>query len=263
MRDDVNSSIMGLVAGSQMAIHLLRLTEGSDHLLAEVFPNIPHIGRLNLKTSAAREVLDSAETHLSAMAIPYVLAVHEDYMKSCLKLVERHCNTNIKAKDVPSSKQHELLQDQATKKFTSYSLEQFHLIRRMRNCMIHRGGEIDTALENHCAQLSSDAIQGWEVLTGRTPQFKVGQEKIRFGQRETVATLAITKRLARETNLILQGVIPRSAWGAIMMADVSSQTPGLPKSFSDRFRKVRGYARYYYAVLNFNDQEIEIFNSNY
>lgn len=262
-REEVNSSIMGLLAGSQMAVHLLRLTEGSNQLLADVFPRIPHIKRFNLTTSAAQSILDAAEVHLGAMAVPYVLATHEDYMKSCLKLVERHNGLALHAENTNSARQHEVLQTASSCQFSPVALEQFHLIRLMRNCMIHSGGEISNALASHCSILSYGARAGWEKLTGSLPEFKTGTGKVSFSQAETVAILAVTKNLARQTNEILQRFIPRTAWGEIMMEDLDKHGPGLPKDAHERIRKVKGYARHYYSALGFSDSEIGVFNSSY
>lgn len=50
VRTDVSNAMMALLAGAGMASHLLQLTEGSKHLLPEVFPRVEHIGRFNLET---------------------------------------------------------------------------------------------------------------------------------------------------------------------------------------------------------------------
>lgn len=42
-RREVNNSIMALLAGAGLASHMLKLTNGSKHLLSEVFPAVPHI----------------------------------------------------------------------------------------------------------------------------------------------------------------------------------------------------------------------------
>lgn len=262
-REEVNSAIMGLLAGSQMAVHLLKLTEGSDHLLAEVFPQIPHIKRFNLTTSAASDILRAAESHLGAMAVPYVLGAHEDYMKSCLRLVERYTGVNLGASNVRSANQHGKLEGTSTLKFSADSLDQFHLVRKMRNCTIHAGGLSDRTLENHCTNMSSRARAGWKRLAGYEPSFSAGHDEVKFGHRETVAALAITKNLARQANEILQSAIPRPAWGEILMRDLDEVGSGLPKDPSERLRKVRGYARFHYSALNFTDQEIVTFNSAY
>jgi hypothetical protein len=81
-RTDASNAMMALLAGAQLASHLLKLTEGSERLLPEVYPRVPHIGRFNLTSEAAREILDTADTHLGAMGVPYALAIHEDYLKT-------------------------------------------------------------------------------------------------------------------------------------------------------------------------------------
>lgn len=86
-RIQANNAIMALLAGSHLASHTLQLTDGSAHLLPEIFPRVPHIRRFNLETSQARLLLLDAEVHLAAMAVPYMLAIHEDFANTCLKLL--------------------------------------------------------------------------------------------------------------------------------------------------------------------------------
>ncbi|MFL1903374.1 hypothetical protein ACJWDR_30355 [Streptomyces tauricus] len=263
IKEEVNSAIMGLLAGSQMAAHLLQLTEGSDHLLAEVFPQIPHIKRFNLTTPAARSILNSADSHLGAMAVPYVLGTHEDYLKACLKLVERYNGVNLGSANIKSAAQHEKLQDNSASNFDNVSLEQFHLVRKMRNCTIHAGGAVNKPLENHSSKMSPAARAGWKSLAGYDPSFTEGQGSVHFGYRETIATLAITKNLARQANLILQESISRESWGKILMLDLDESGPGIPKDPHMRIRKVRGYARHYYSALKLSSKEIETINAKY
>lgn len=88
-RTEASNAVMGLLAGAGMAAHMLRLTDGSDRLLPEIFPKVAHIGRFNLTTDAAREILTAGDVHLGAMAVPYALAIHEDFLKTCLGLLQR------------------------------------------------------------------------------------------------------------------------------------------------------------------------------
>jgi hypothetical protein len=76
-RKEVNNSIMALLAGAGLAGNTLQLTQGSVRLLPEIFPAVPHIGRFNLTSEAATALLASADSHLSAMSVPYVLSLHE------------------------------------------------------------------------------------------------------------------------------------------------------------------------------------------
>ena len=88
-RVEASNAMMALLAGAGMASHLLKLTADSRHLLPEVFPQVPHIGRFNLTTEVARQILDAADRHLGAMSIPYALALHDDFLRDCLELLEK------------------------------------------------------------------------------------------------------------------------------------------------------------------------------
>src|SRR6476620_2603363 len=83
-RQAVNSAIMGLLAGSKLAANTLSLMEGSSIVLGDAFPRVQHIGRFNLKSDAARQILEDAEAHLGSMALPYILAIHEDLQGNVL-----------------------------------------------------------------------------------------------------------------------------------------------------------------------------------
>jgi hypothetical protein len=263
VRVQVNAAIMGLLAGSQMAVHLLEQAERSEDLLTDIFPQIPHIKRFNLTAAEASDILGNAESHLGAMAVPYILGTHEDYMKACLRLVERHTSSHLGTKNLRSVDQHEKLEGTSTTKFSPDTLTQFHLVRKMRNCTVHAGGLADKRVENHCKRMSERARRGWENITGYEPDFRAGQDKITFTHRETAAALAITRNLALQANEILQMSIPRAAWGEILMRDLDEFGPGLPKDPSERIKKVRGYARHYYSALRFTEQEVVAFDAGY
>ena len=137
-RVEASNAMMGLLAGAQLAAHLLKLTEGSNHLLPEVFPEVDHIGRLNLTTEEASRILGSADRHLGAMSVPYALALHEDYLAACLDLLRRAGLCSIgTVKHTPLAAQHGTIADLTGGAFDSDRLAQLDTLRRMRNCMIH------------------------------------------------------------------------------------------------------------------------------
>ena len=84
--------MMGLLAGSCIAEHFLSLTEGCEHLLPTIFPPVDHIKRFNLTSGKAREVLQNADTYLGTMAVPYALAIHEDFLRTCVALTGAAAN---------------------------------------------------------------------------------------------------------------------------------------------------------------------------
>ena len=110
-RVDASNAMMALLAGAGMASHLLQLTRGSKHLLPEVFPQVPHIGRFNLRSELARKILDAADVHLGAMAIPYALAIHDDFLRECIDLLvtASACTAKQAAQANPLAAKHPLI----------------------------------------------------------------------------------------------------------------------------------------------------------
>ncbi len=139
-----NNSIMALLAGAHLASHSLQLTEGSDLLLPQIYPQVPHIKRFNLLSSHARTLLRDAEEHLGAMAVPYVLAIHQDFVEGSLRLLGH-------ADRVSASNMHRELASvaQVTGGFGP-PLSSYHAARILRNAVIHSGGRWD-------AQCASEA----------------------------------------------------------------------------------------------------------
>jgi hypothetical protein len=255
-RIEASNAVMGLLAGAQMAAHLLQLTEGSDRLLPEIFPQIPHIRRFSLTTEAARDILTAGDTHLGAMAVPYALAIHEDYLKTCLTLLQRG---GIRLTTAPGDSklayQHEEIQRATGKFFTSASLQQLHTLRLMRNCTIHSGGRVDASLVNQLARWTTDAETGWVNLTRQSPRSLQVGDQVVFGHGEILIALAVTHVLAQEANQFLQPVLPRNVWADLVIEDLEVENPtalGAP----DAFRKASGFAQFYYGPLNLSGAEI-------
>ena len=82
-RQEANNAMMALLAGSKLAVHTLQLTSGSKELLPRIFPGVDHIAYFNLATDEATRLLLDTAHHLGAVAIPYALAVHEDFVMNC------------------------------------------------------------------------------------------------------------------------------------------------------------------------------------
>jgi hypothetical protein len=256
VRTEASNAVMGLLAGARMAAHMLQLTEGSDRLLPEIFPQIPHIGRLNLKTSTARGILAAGDTHLGAMAVPYALAIHEDYLRTCLTLLKRGGASLSKSPDdLKLAFQHTEMERVTGDSFTPASLEQIHVLRLMRNCTIHSGGKVDNSLLNRLACWPADAEAGWEKLAGRSPRTLAAGDTVEFGHGEVLIALAVTKNLAREATQFLEPALPRDLWADILIEDLTDSQP-TALSAPDALRRARGLARFNYGPLKLTDAEI-------
>lgn len=158
-RQRANDAMVALLAGSQLAAHTLKLTAGSDRLLPEIFHAVPHIGRFNLRTAAATEVIDAAGPHLATVTVPYALAIHEDFATQCVRWV-RAIRKESSRLDVKAWRMHETLAEMVPGSYSSRAavdLELFHLYRIIRNCHIHAGGRVSPALLGQVGKLSGDA----------------------------------------------------------------------------------------------------------
>jgi hypothetical protein len=259
IRTRANNAVMGLLAGAGMASHLLQLTEGSDRLLSEIFPNVPHIKRLDMKSVSARAILSSGDVHLGAMTVPYVLGIHEDFIKTCLGLLQRagHTLSNRNVRYIKAWTQHEEIERVTGGNFSSVELQQFHTLRLMRNCSIHAGGLVDSELATHLTTWDTKSEAGWIARAGRSPRTVQLGDKVEFGHGEIVVALACTKALAREANMLLQPALARAVWADLVIEDATGELPGvLQEPAPQRQRRIKGFARFHYLSLSLTETEI-------
>ncbi|OXM49568.1 hypothetical protein CFP71_29940 [Amycolatopsis thailandensis] len=244
---------MGLLFGAQMSAKFLTLMDGSDQLLPAMFPGVQHVGRFNLTTTSARNVLVEADKHLGMMAVPYALAIHEDLLRSCIELTG--C-------DVPrdASQLHNKLGSECSKgggAFNQDSLSQLHTLREMRNAVIHRGGVIDGRVVKRVAAMSNDAVLDWRKVVGRNPLPLVEGATIDLGVGEMFLALAATKVLAKQANEMLARSLPVIRWAEVVVDDFLTHGPQVSTANDRRLRKkLLGWSRFHYHALKISDDEI-------
>ncbi|WP_123680106.1 hypothetical protein [Curtobacterium sp. PhB115] len=247
---------MGLLAGAQLSGHLLQLNRGSERLLPEVYPNVPHIKRFNLTAEAASDILAEADVHLGTMSIAYTLALHEDYLKTCLTMcADAGSISRRKAREARSSGQHDLLEDACGSVLDPVPIEQLHVLRRMRNAVIHDGGRVDSGLVAAIDALSGTALDGWIHLSTADPSnLRVG-DRLRLGHGEMLLALAVTKNVDRNCNALLQTGLPRAEWARIAVLDALEEHPSSLRS-GTALRKAHGMARHLYGALGLSRDDI-------
>jgi hypothetical protein len=255
-RQEANNAIMALLAGSKLAINTLNLTEGAVVTLAEVFPSIPHIKRFNLQPNVARDLLEDAEQHLAIMAIPYVLALHEAYIKHCAALLRDESFMGKSAWDSLNAKtMHATFSNAAAQSFTPTASEAFELIRMWRNCHIHSGGMVNDECVAARAALSPEADAEWTRMTGvEVPNSRLGN-RVQLGEPELRGTLAVTNILMREANHMLQLRLPSTRWARMAVTEFVEQSP-LPAFSSDRLKALKALIKRYYSAVALRDAEI-------
>lgn len=256
VRIETSNAMMGLLAGAQLAAHLLQLTQGSDRLLPEVYPSVPHIGRFNLTSEAASTILASADTHLGAMSVPYALAVHEDYLKTCLSLLARAGRCSARAAEKTTlAGQHEALQKATGGCFDPVAICQLDTLRKMRNCTIHAGGRASESLVAHLSAWPAPVAAAWSKLAKRDPRHLAVGDLVTFKHGELILTLAVTKALARAANEQLQPALPRTMWSDLLVEDFLRDRPR-GQGDATVLRKLAGLARFSYRPLALTLEEI-------
>ena len=254
-RIDASNAMMGLLAGAQMAAHLLQLTEGSSRLLPEIYPRIAHIGRFNLTSQGASQILTSAEEHLGTMAVPYALAIHEDHLRTCLRLLVQAGRAKSGDPGAKLFSLHSKFEVATGGHLSAVGLEQFHMVRHLRNAAVHSGGTADTNVISQAAKWSAQANLDWIRIAKRSPtNLRVG-DKVRLGHGELLVSLAITKRLTNEMNALMVPALTTAAWSDIVVADLI-QTSGIPRARQERLKAAKGLARYHYSPCSLTDHDL-------
>jgi hypothetical protein len=266
-RQVANNALMAMLAGSQLAAHTLQLTRGSRQLLPDIFPGVPEIQYFRLRSDDASELLSDVGHHLGSVAVPYVLAVHEDFAMTTLRLLNDlgyptqapGRNKNLSKNRVTAWNMHEAI-------FASLGaphpdgeaadqLAIFHLLREMRNCQIHAGGTVSEALRSHVASMSLSASERWEQWAHRSPEDVVAGERVHFTKFDIFAVLANAKVLGRAVNRKLASSLPSPRWADVAVADYAGTSSKAPRS--DAWgRGLVGHVQLLYGAAGLSDQEV-------
>lgn len=251
-RKDADTSIMGLLVGSQMAAHFLSLTDGSAQLLPAIFPGVQHVTRFNLTSSTAREVLLNADRHLGMMAVPYALGIHEDLLRKCLELAGHPSPEGVRAWAL-----HKRLEGHcAPARFDADSLAQLDTLREMRNATIHSGGIIDQRVVDQAAAMSPAAETHWKKLVGRSPVRLTVGDRVDFGTGEMFLALSATKALARQANEMLTRTLSATRWAEVLVDDFTAHHPAHRRNRWNVRKKLLGWARYHYREAEIPETKI-------
>jgi hypothetical protein len=257
VRQEANNAMMALLAGSRLAAHTLQLTTGSTQLLPDIFPGVDHLEYFRLRTDAATALLRDTGHHLGAVAVPYALAIHEDFVQTTIELLGSHgftrlapgANVNREKNAVKAWNLHEavyLTLGVAIPSPNPIELEHFHLLREMRNSQIHNGGKVSDRLRVQIAGMSEPASNRWFRLGRRNVQDIVATDDLAFTVFDIFAVFATTKALGRVINGLLREHLTHGTWADICLHDYAAISSKPPRS--DRWaRGLLGHGRVYYG----------------
>jgi len=257
-RIEMNDAVIAILISLGLAENNLKTQDGSKHMLPEAFPHVKHIERMNLSFSSASKLLLNSESHLSTMALPYVMSLHEEYVMTTIKLLQVARLINRQTLTSTSSKtMHEKFENASGFQVTQKLLEQFHLIRLIRNSLIHSGGIPSNNLLQFSQAISSVSISEWEKTASRNPsQLIVANKPMNLSYGEIFATLSVTQNIAKELNIGLQRTIPKSMWSNILLEDFANNHNS-SDNLEIRIRKLSKYAHMYYKEIGFSKINFE------
>lgn len=255
-RVETNNAVIALLAGSQLALHTLQLTEGSSATLKNVFPAVNHIKRFDLKTSDAKNLLSNVEHHLSSVAVPYALATHEAYVTDLLEDLKNWGYT-IPPR-INSANMHEEVFDALQEPYPQDFLETFHVLRLVRNEIIHNQGIARSTLKGRISGMSSSSISSWETRNlGNSPQTLINpDDTLNLTAETTFTAFALSKELGRAINKALENNLPTTIWAKIVVSDYGSNSTRTKNSVHWK-KGLNGYIKNQYKGIPITNAELE------
>ena len=255
-----NDAVAALLVGSRLSAHTLQLNTGSRHPLSELFPQVEHIRRLNLQTGKAQAILRNADHHLASITIPYVLAIHEDFIKSVFNGLSIYTSSKTLQKTPRAFEIHEEFFS-----LTQYSpphtwLLSFHTLRTIRNTIIHGGNIIDKGVIDAVNAMDDAATTGWHHITGEPPHMLLRSNEIQLKAEHIFVTFAVIKQLGREINQAYTSFLDRSKIALECVNDFnninrSSKSPKSNNSSAWR-RSLLVHAKFNYRHQGFTETEL-------
>lgn len=257
-RVEMNDSIMTIIVGLGVASTALSPEKNSDRI-ADIFDGVAHVERMNVDLKSFGLKIIDTESHLATMALPYILSLHEDYILTCLELLRlSRIVSRTQINSTNASSMHELFVSSSGGSVPQQLIDEFHILRLIRNSFIHTGGIPNNELLTQHTSLGPASKTKWKKLSEiRTKQLIRSGHKTELCYDEIKIALAVTTEISRYINYILQSKLDRSQWLNILKDDfVSSHSTKMHQKTLKR--KLTTYASTFYSVLSLTDREIEM-----
>lgn len=245
-RIEVNDATMALLIGSRLAAHLLSASTGSSAYLPEIYPSVDGIRRLHLRPDTASALLRDVESHLAAMAIPYIWATFEVLLNETSDLLGRDQKPSPTAVEKKDGMKGLLTY---IGRVTSSPLDPddvalLDLVRHIRICIVHYGSRPGSKVRNAWNLLSIPQHDRWVRYANRPLPLTGSVIDIRND--EVVASLAIAKHAARQIGERLTTSISPATWAEEIVDDYLSNGVNPPSDPVLRRKKLKGWARLFY-----------------
>lgn len=249
--------MIALLAGSRLAAHSLQLHEDSPHQLPGLFPKVRDIDRFNLLPGRATDLLNSADSHLAAVAIPYALAVYEAFVLDATDLLQDDGKKVDRSRgSMNASKMHDTFFAATSTAAPADTIALFHVLRCMRNAQIHRAGVVTPELLQAIQILDASQRNRWEKLVMAPVGSMHEGDRIAFTIGHLVASFAVTKEGARVINEALAASLSRPFWADLVATDFG-EAAKQPRNSSGWRRGLIGFAAHHYKPLALQELELQ------
>lgn len=259
-KSQMNTSIMALLVGANLASNTLELTSSSPLTISNIFPGTDHIKRFDVTSESAQNILKNSEAHISLIAIPQVMSYHEHYMIGILKFARNHGVTisSSEIDDLNLSKVHEKVEEKLNGNIAPELIHLVQLVRLVRNSIIHRNGVASSSLREIITTASTAAKEVWDELSPDSPMETVvdSNNRVNIDASHIILALAVTKRIERQVNTLLQSSISTDEWAKVAVEDFNQSTSAHQNSSKWR-RSLLGYVRLNYGCLNITEAQLE------
>lgn len=254
-RIEASDTLWALLVGSKLAVKTLADVPDQRTLLANEYPTLPHVARMNQRLDRAGRLLDGAERELCTMALNFTFGLHEDFLRSCIGLLVPLGIASKAAANANADSLHENFESATGHPVDPDALALFHLTRKIRNAHTHAAGAVRAGLVAHYESLTTTQRETWAYLTSEAFRVPSVGESAAVGVSGLIASLAVQKRLAYDVNVGLQSSIPRDTWADMATREYFEESGKSPRDPS-ALRSLRGYLRGGYTPLTLSDHEL-------
>jgi hypothetical protein len=257
-RVETNDAGVAILVGLRLG--RAHLSELPPEVRREPLPELVDIEdarRLNLPGDEVIERMRGAERVYAAMAIPFHVAVFNEFLVIALELLQAD------GIGLEAGRPHGLMLGDLRRALhdAGMSLPAQHekvmdFAQKIRNSIVHDGAVARSGVINIWQGLTAREHAIWSEDAGRSPALVLG-ERIQLGPGEVRATLAVTTTLGRSVNHELERLISRRTWARVAVEDWRAELPEKWSDWERRTRNAHRWARHQYGSLELSETEIE------
>lgn len=213
--------------------------------------------RLNLTGDEVIRKMEEAEQIYAAMAIPFHVAVFNEFLVTALEMLQ--ADGQVAADVKPQKLMLGDLRQALGAAGVALPQDQEKLLnfaQKLRNSIVHDGGVVRIGIRDIWSGLTTEQQAIWIEDAGRAPVLVTG-ERVELAPGEVNAVLATTTHLGKAVIDELERLVSRKRWTQIAVEDWIATVPEKWPDWERRARNAQAYARHEYASLKLTLAEIE------